>query len=142
VLASFLQTHLSPHRFAAPFTTSWFWDIFGAFLLIHAPEASTGGKADTSFVSQLRVIEHPVVAEEPEGAPQVSIDSDVQAPVNGHTGNDTSDAAPPLPVMSVTDDVKGGNGTIPTVTHDDTKRFSLRKARSHNDIEVGAGLPA
>jgi len=142
-LASFLQTHLSSHRFVAPFTISWFWDIFGAFLLIRAPEgpeASTGGKADTSFVSQL--VEHPVVAEDPEGASQVSNDSDVQAPVNGHTGNGTSDAAPPLPVMSVTDDPKGGKETILTVTHDDTRRFSLRKARSHNDIEVGASLPA
>ncbi|KAF8501533.1 hypothetical protein F5888DRAFT_1874203 [Russula emetica] len=121
-------------RFVAPFIISWFWEIFGAFLLIHAPEASAGGKTDTSFVSQL--VEHPVVAKEPEKAPQVSNDSDVQAPVKGHTGYDTSDAAPPLPAMSVTDDLKGGNETIPIVTqHDDTRRFSLRKARSHNDIE-------
>ena len=115
-------------------------EIFGAFRRINAPEASTGEKTDISFVSQL--IEHPVVAEEPEWAPQVSNDSDVQAPVNGHTSYDTSDAAPLLPVMSVTDDLKGGNGTIPTVTHNNTGRFSLRKARSHNDIEVGASVPA
>jgi hypothetical protein len=138
-LTSFLQTHLSSHRSVAPFIISWFWEIFGAFLRINAPEASTGGKADISSVSQL--VEHPVVAEEPEWAPQVSKDSDVQTPVNGHTSNGTSDAALPLPAMSVTDDLKGANGTIPTVTHDDTRLFSLRKARSHNDIEVGA-MPA
>lgn len=144
VLASFLQTHLSSHRVVAPFIISWFWEILGAFLLIHAPEASTGEKADTTFLSQL--VEHPLVAEEPERAPpsQVSNDSDVQAPVNGHTDNDTNhgDPAPLLPAMSVTDGLKGGNDMIPTVTHDDTRRFSLRKARSHNDIEVGASLPA
>jgi len=128
------------HRSITPFIISWFWEIFGAFLLIHAPEASNGGNTDTSFVSQL--VEHPVVAEEPEKASQVSNDSDVQAPVNGNTGDDTSDATPPLPAISVTDDLKGGNEMIPTVTHDDIRRFSLRKARSHNDIEVSASLRA
>ena len=84
-----------------------------------------------------QLAEHAVVAEEPERAPlaQVSDDSDVQAHVNGHTGNDTSDAALPLPV---TDELNDGNETMPTVTHDDTRQFSLRKARSHNNIEVGA----
>jgi hypothetical protein len=141
VLASCLQTHLTSHRFVAPLIISWFWEIFGAFLLIHAPEASTGKETDASFVSQLA--EHPVETEEPERAPQVSKDSDVRAPVNGHIGNDTSDTTPLLPAVSVTDDPgpKGGNEAIPTVTHDDTRRFSLRKARSHNDIEVGASLP-
>jgi hypothetical protein len=139
VLASFLQTHLSSHRLVAPSIISWFWEIFGSFI---APEASTGGKTDTSFVSQ--PVEHPVVAKGAERAPQASNDSDVQAPVNGHTGNGTSDAAPspPLPAISVTDDLKGGNETMPTVTHDDTRRFSLRKVRSHDDIEVGASSPA
>ena len=138
MLASFPQTHLSSHRFVAPFIISWFWQIFGAFLLIYAPEASVGEKKDSSFVSQLA--EHAVVAEEPEKATlaQVSNDLDVQAHVNSHTGNNTSDAAPPLPTMSVTDDLNDGNETMPTVTHDDTRRFSLRKARSHNNIEVGA----
>lgn len=141
MLASFLQTHPSSHRVVAPFIISWFWETFGAFILIHAPEASTDGeKADTLFVSQL--VEHHVVAEEPERALQVSNDSDVQAPVNGHTGNDTSDAAPPLSAMSVTDGLKGGNETIPTVSQDYTWRLSLRKARSHNDIKIGASLPA
>jgi hypothetical protein len=137
VLASSPQTQLSSHRFVAPFIISWFWQIFGAFLLIYAPEASAREKEDTSFVSQLA--EHAVVAEEPERAPlaQVSDDSDVQAHDNGHTGNATSDAAPPLPAMSVTDDLNDGNETMPTLTHDDTRRFSLRKARSHNNIEVG-----
>jgi hypothetical protein len=139
VLASFLQTHPSSHRFVAPFIISWFWEIFGAFLIIHAPEAGTGEETDTSFVSQL--VEHPVVTDGPERAPQVFKDSDVQAPINGHISNDTSDATPPLPAVSVTDDPKGGNEAIPTLTHDDTRRFSLRKARSHNDIEVSASLP-
>lgn len=89
-----------------------------------------------------QLVEHPVVAKEPEGASEVSNDSDVQAPVIGHTSNDTSDPAPPLPAMSVTDDLKGGNETIPTVTHNGIRQLSLRKARSHNDIEVGANLPA
>ena len=134
MLAIFLQTYLNLHRSVAPFIIAYFWEIFGAFLLIHAPEASTEEKTDTSFVSH----EHPVVAEEPERAPPVSNDLDVQAHVNGHTGNNTSDAGPPLPAISVTDDLKGGNETTPTVTHEDTRRFSLRKARSHNNIEVGA----
>lgn len=119
----------------APFIVPWFWQIFGAFLLIHTPEASAGEKKDPSSVPQL--VEHAAPAEKPEKAPQVSNDSDVQVHANGHTGNDTSDAAPPLPTMSVTDDLNGGNETMPTVTHDDTRRFSLRKARSHNNIEVG-----
>jgi hypothetical protein len=139
-LASFLQTHLSSHRFVAPFIISWFWETFGAFLLIYLPGASTRGKTGTPFVSQL--IEHPVVAEEPEGAPQVPNDSDVQAPAKGHTGNNTSDAAPPLPAVSVTDGLNGGNETMPAVTQDDTGGLSPRKARSHNDIEVGTSLPA
>lgn len=126
----FLQIHLSLHRFVAPIISSWFWEIFGVFLLIHAPEASTGGKTDTSFVSQL--VEHPVAAEEPEKAPRVSNDSHVQARVNDHKGNDTSDAAPPLRVMSATHDLND------TVTHDDPRRLSLRKVRSRNRIEVGA----
>ena len=83
-----------------------------------------------------QLVEHPV-AEEPERALQASNFLDVQAPVRGHAGNNTSDTAPPLPAVSVTDDLKGGNETILTVTRDDTGRFSLRKARSHNDIEVG-----
>lgn len=141
MLASFLRTHLSLHRSVAPFIISWFWEIFGAFLLVHAsaPEASTEEKIDTLFVSNL--VEHHAVAEEPERAPpQVPNDSDVQAPAKDHTGNDTSDAAPPLSVMSVTDVLDGGNGTMPTVTHKDTRQFSssLRKARSRDDIEVGA----
>jgi hypothetical protein len=86
-------------------------------------------------VSQLA--EQAVVVEKPERAPQKSNDSDVQVHADGHTGSDTSDAAPPLPTVSVTDDLNGGNETMPTVTRDDTRRFSLRKARSHNNIEVG-----
>ena len=135
------ETHSSLHRSVAPFIISWFWEIFGAFLLVHAsaPEASIGEKIDASFVSKLA--DFHTVAEEPEWVPpQVSNDSDVQAPAKDHTGNDTSDAATPLPVMSVTDVLNGGNGTMPTVTHDDTRQFSssLGKSRSHDNIEVGA----
>lgn len=119
---------------------SWLWGILDAFLLIYAPKASTREKTNTPSVSQL--VEYPIVAEEPERAPQVSDDSDVQAPVKDHTGSDTSDTAITLPTMLVTDDPKGWNETITTVTDDDTRRFSLRKVRSHNDIEVGASLPA
>jgi hypothetical protein len=48
------------------------------------PEASTGKK---ELVSQL--VERPVAAEEPEGALEVSNDSNAQAPVNGHTSSVT-----------------------------------------------------
>ena len=142
VLSSFPQTHLSSHRFVAPvapFIVSWFREIFDAFLLIHVPQASTGEETNTPFVSQL--VEYPIVTEEPKRTPQVSNDSDVQAPVKDHTSSETSDTASTLSTMLVTDDTKGWNETITTVTHDDTRRFSLRKAPSHNDIEVGASLP-
>jgi len=121
-------------RFVVPFITFWFWEIFGAFILIHAPEASAGEKTDTSFVSQLAG--YPLAAKESERASQVFNDSDMQVPVKDHTGSDTSDATL-LPAMSVTvtDDPKGWNETMLTVPHDDTRQFSLRKARSHNDIE-------
>jgi hypothetical protein len=65
---------------------------------------------------------------------------DLGAPVKDHTGYDTSDAALQLPAMSVTHYLEGGNETVPTVTRDGARRFSLRKARSHNDIEVGASV--
>lgn len=144
MVASFLQTHLNSHRFVAPFIISCFWKIFGAIRHVHVPGASTGGNTDTDtlFVSQL--VQYPVVAKEPERAIQVSNDSDVPAPVRDHTGNEKRDIAPPQPAISVTDDSdpQGGNETVPTVTHDESRQFSLRKVRSHNDIKVGASLPA
>ena len=139
-VGQFPPTHLNPHRFGVPFIISWFRGIFCALLLIRAPRARTGGKTDTSFVSQLE--EPPVKAKEPERASKVPNDSDVQAPVNGPTSNDTSDAAPSLPAMSGTDDLNRGNETTPTLTSDDTGPFSPGKALSHGDSEVGASWPA
>ncbi len=89
------------------------------------------------------VVEQPVVK-----VPLARVSNDVQpeAPVKGDTEADTSDTAPPLPALSGVDDLEGGNETTPTgtVTHDDitSRRFSLRKARSHNDFEVGDSLLA
>jgi hypothetical protein len=77
-----------------------------------------------------------LVAEDPlVKAPQVS--NGVQEPVKDDTGNDASDAALPLalPVLSVTDDLKGGSELERTHTrmHDDTMRHSLRKVQSNNE---------
>ncbi len=77
-----------------------------------------------------------LVAEDPlVKAPQVS--NDVKEPVKDDTSSDASDAALPLapPVLSVTDDLKGGSDmeTIHTRMHDDTRRHSPRKAQSNNE---------
>jgi hypothetical protein len=112
------------------------WEFFGdslESLRLHA-ETSTGDKTDATSVSQLA--EHPVVAEVPVEAPHEP--NDMQAPAKDNTGYDTSDAAPTVPALSLTDDRKGGNEGEHTVMHDEARRFSLGKGH----LEVGVSPPA
>ena len=80
--------------------------------------------------------EHPVEAEVPVKAPHVS--NDMLEPFRDKRGNDSSDAALSLPLLSLTDDPKGGSESIHTVVYDETRRFPLRKPHT----KVGASLPA
>ena len=81
------QTHLRPHRFAAPFIIYLLSEIFGVHLRLHE-KTSTGDKTDDTTAS--RLTEHPVVAEVPIKAPHASDDMQAMAAVKDNTGSDTS----------------------------------------------------